>query len=419
MAVLLAGLGIFLHVRLGTELLRGIDLELRSRAGSIGTALNQPTRPSIDNSGRVIDPDESFAQVISPTGIVLDSSRAVRDHPLLPARTLHEVAGPTFLTRTVPGVQDPARLLAVPESAHDRPVVVVVGANLGDRNEALNRLQLLLVLGMPAALVFASAVGWLVAGAALRPVERIRREAAELADAGPDRRLTVPETGDELARLADTLNQMLARQYEAREREHRFLDEASHDLRTPLAVLKAELDLATARPRSQAELTATVHTAAEMTDRLAELADDLLVVARQRSGPLPLYREPVSLRQLLDDSVRPLRYRGCVVEAPAEQVYVDPVRLRQALRNAIDNALRYGDGTPVLVRGERHDGEVVLTVTDAGPGFPADVLDRPGHGNGTGLGLAIIDAVAEAHAGRAETSNRPGGGAHLRLTIRG
>jgi signal transduction histidine kinase len=179
------------------------------------------------------------------------------------------------------------------------------------------------------------------------------------------------------------------------------------------------LDLATARPRSQAELTATVQTAAEMTDRLAELADDLLVVARQRSGPLPLHREPVSLRQLLDDSVRPLRNRDCVVQAPAQEVYVDPARLRQALRNAVDNALRYGNGTPVLIRGERRDDRVILTVTDAGPGFPADVLDRPGHGNGTGLGLAIIDAVAEAHAGRAETSNRPGGGAQLRLTIRG
>src|SRR5262249_40886297 len=159
-------------LRLGSELLRGIDLELRSRAGSIAGALNEPGRPSIDNSGRVIDPDESFAQVVSPTGIVLDSSQSVRSHPLLPPGMLRDVTGPTFLTRHVPGVQDPARLLAVPESAHGRPVVVVVGANLGDRNEALNRLQLLLVLGMPTALLLASVVGWLVAGAALRPVEQ-------------------------------------------------------------------------------------------------------------------------------------------------------------------------------------------------------------------------------------------------------
>src|SRR5262245_25013251 len=95
MAALLAGLGIFLHLRLGSELLRGIDLELRSRAGSIAGALNEPGRPSIDNSGRVIDPDESFAQVVSPTGIVLDSSQSVRSHPLLPKGTLRGVTGPT------------------------------------------------------------------------------------------------------------------------------------------------------------------------------------------------------------------------------------------------------------------------------------------------------------------------------------
>jgi signal transduction histidine kinase len=422
MAIVLTGLGIFLHARLGTELLRGIDLELRSRAGSISTALREPTPPPIDNAGRVIDPDESFAQVLSPAGTVLDSSRAVRTHPLLPAQKLRGLTGPTFRTGTVPGGHDPARLLAVPAAAHGRPVVVVVGSNLGDRNEALSRLQLLLVLGIPVALLLASGVGWLVAGAALRPVEQIRREAAELSDAGPDRRLTVPDTGDELARLADTLNQMLTRQYEARQREHRFLDEASHDLRTPLAVLKAELDLATARPRSRAELTAAVHTAAEMTDRLVELAEDLLVLARRRSGPLPLQREPVSLRRMLQDSVSPLRSSGCVVEAPADEVYVDPARIRQALRNAVDNALRYGAGTPVVISGERRDGEVVVTVTDTGPGFPPDLLGpvfEPARRNSTGLGLAIIGAVAEAHAGHAKASNRPGGGAQLRITIPG
>lgn len=436
MAAVLAGLGGFLQVRLGAELLRGIDLELRSRAGVITAGLAEPGPLPINAGRNVIDPDEAFGQVLDPTGRILDASEAVRAQPVLPAATLREVTAPTFLTRRVPGVDDPARLLAVPGSTRGRSVVVVVGANLGDRSEALDRLRLLLVIGIPAAVLLASVAGWLVAGAALRPVEQIRSEAAAISHSAPDRRLTVPDTGDELARLADTLNLLLSRQQDSLEREHRFVDEASHELRTPLAILKAELDLAVRRPRSQEELTATVRTAAEETDRLVALAEELLVLARSRPGHLPVRRESVSLRQFLEDSAAPFRSRAAAVSSritvagPDEPVRVDPVRLRQAVHNLLDNALRYGEGSPVVITGARRDGAVEIMVADGGPGFPAQMLqhafepftraspsDSDAPKRGAGLGLAIVRAVAEAHAGHAAATNPPTGGARVDIVI--
>lgn len=439
MAAVLAGLGGFLHVRLGAELLGGVDLELRSRAGVIGSALAGPGRPPVDAGRDVIDPDEAFAQVLDLSGHIVDASLAVRARPLMPARALRGLTAPRFLTSQVPGVDDPARLLVVPVTTAGRSAVIVVGANLGDRNEALGRLQLLLTLGIPAALVVASAAGWLVAGAALRPVDSLRSEAATISGSTPGSRLSVPPTGDELARLADTLNLLLDRQQEALDREHRFVDEASHELRTPLAIVKAELDLAASRPRSHPELTATITAVTAQTDRLVVLAEHLLVLARSRSGHEPLQREPIRLRHFLQESAAAVHAQAAAAgttvtvdlpEGSDRVVRCDAFRLEQAVHNLLDNALRYGTGTQVTVTSRHSSGHVTITVTDGGPGFSAETLQRAfepfvrgttnradGPPSGTGLGLAIVRAVAEAHGGHAQAGNLGTGGARVVLHI--
>jgi two-component system OmpR family sensor kinase len=432
MAVVLAALAGFLHVRLAAELLRGTDLELRYRAGVIVAALARPGPVPVDAGRAVIDPDEAFAQVLDAGGRVRDASTSVRGAALLSTPQLRDLRFPTFLTRRVPGVDDPARLLAVPVAVRGRAAVVVVGANLGDRQEALDRLRLLLLLGMPAALALASVAGWLVAGAALRPVERLRNEAAAISLGAREQRLTVPPTGDELARLAGTLNELLGRQQQALAREQRFVDDASHELRTPLAVLQAELDLALARPRGRDELAAAVRVAAVQTHRLVRLAEVLLVLARSRPGGLPLQRSAVPLRRLLQESAAGYRARAeaagspITVRAPDQQVRADPVRLRQAVDNLLDNALRYGAGSPVVLTAEVGDGEVAITVADGGPGWPASVRERVFEPfvrgaqepvPGAGLGLAVVRAVAEAHGGRVRAGTGPAGGASVDLVL--
>ena len=313
----------------------------------------------------------------------------------------------------------------------------MVGASLDDQRQTLGRLATSLAVGGPLALVLAVGVTWLLVGWTLRPVESMRGEAAAISASDPGRRLPVPGTGDELARLAETLNAMLERLEEAIERERRFVDDASHELRTPLANLKAELDLALRRSRTADELERALRSAAEETDRLARLADDLLVLARADRGRLPIRREPVDVARMVGGTVDTFAARasergvGIDVRVPEElRADVDELRMRQALGNLLDNGLRYvPSGGRMRVAAERHDGSLRLEVRDTGPGFPPEFLpvafeafarpdaSRSRPGGGTGLGLAIVAAVAEAHGGTVEADNLPGGGAVVVLSI--
>ncbi|MFF4803320.1 ATP-binding protein [Streptomyces sp. NPDC001351] len=437
MAAVMAALGAFLYTRMNTELTRAIDIDLRARAAASVSSLAQRERAPLDAGRGLIDPDESFGQILTPSGDVVETTPAVAAAPMLPPSSTRTVTKPVFLDRRVVGVDDPARLLAVPvrlPGPVSQRAVLVVGAPLGDRAEALHRLLLLLLAGGPLALLASSYAGWLLAGAALRPVERIRREAAAISETEPERRLTVPPGKDELARLAHTLNAMLARLQEALEREHRFVDMAGHELRTPLALLRAQLELATARPRDRAELEAAIRSATAETDRLVGLAEDLLVLARTRGGRLPLRREPVSLERLLTNSADAFRPRAMAEGAtiavdprglPEVTADLDPVRLRQVLHNLLDNSLRHsGPSGPgrITLGAERADGVIHLRVHDQGQGFPRAVLagpppDQLPDAQAAGLGLFVVGMIAEAHGGLVTLANQPSGGALVTVSL--
>ncbi len=263
----------------------------------------------------------------------------------------------------------------------------------------------------------------------------MRQEAAAISASEPGRRLPVPGANDEVARLGRTLNSLLDRLQGAVDREQRLLDDASHELRTPLSILKAELDLTLSRARPPEELEAALQSASEETDRLARLAEDLLVLSRARAAGLRIHRMTTCLPELLDRACASHRARasehGVRIEcrAPAVEIQVDPMRLRQALDNLLDNAIRHGPEAGGLIRLEATVSGEVATVTmeNAGPGFDDELLPRAfepfvrGGGDverhpGAGLGLAIVRAVAQAHGGTATAENVPGG-ARLTMTL--
>ena len=435
MAAVLAASAAFLYLRLRSDLLHAVDAGLRSRAEAL-LANVQGSEGALGEGSDLIEPDEAFAQVLGPGGDVIESSLGLRDLPLLDEAAVAGVAGPRFVDRVVPTVEEPvsARLLAVPASEGR---VLVVGASLDDQNEALARLAILLAIGGPLALALATAVGWVVAGAALRPVERMRAEAAAITASEPGHRLHSPGTGDEVARLGQTLNEMLDRLEQALQRERRFVDEASHELRTPLANLRTELDLALRRSRTPEELEAALRSTAEETDRLARLAEDLLVMARADRGRLPVRRESVDVAPLVARAIEtfgPRAERGGVsVEARVPEDLrgnLDPLRVRQVIGNLLDNSLRHTPpGGRVTVEAARENGVLSLEVRDTGEGFPAAFLPRAFEpfarpdasrsriDGGAGLGLAIVRAVAEAHGGEAQARNRSEGGAVVTLRI--
>jgi signal transduction histidine kinase len=286
--------------------------------------------------------------------------------------------------------------------------------------EALETLLTALLVGGPLVLVLASFAAYRLAGAALYPVESMRLEAEAVSASEPGRRLPLPPARDEILRLGETLNVMLDRLEGALERERRFVADASHELRTPLAALRTELELALRRERTHDELRAAVRSAAEEADRLSQLAEDLLVLARSEGGMLPVRRGTLAASALLDDVrvryARRAREAGRALEVEGDDLAlsVDRLRVEQALGNLVENALRHGRGRIVL-RVSRHDGRIELHVRDEGPGFAPEFVDRafepfsradtgrPGHG--AGLGLAIVDVIARAHGGSAHAAN--------------
>jgi two-component system, OmpR family, sensor kinase len=419
LALVLAGAGWFAYDRVGDDLGRNLDQQLRGRAQDL-SALVQRDGDLSATEGRLVEPGESFAQLLGRGGRVVDATPALSSSSLLNGDELRRAQQEPLFTsrRAVPGLDEPARLLAVP--AGNR--VLVVGATLENRAETLHSLRDAFLIGGPVALLLATLAGYALAGAALRPIEAMRSRAAAISSSSLGERLPVRKTGDEVSRLGETLNEMLARLERALERERRFVADASHELRTPLALLTTELDLALARARSPEELRVALQSAAESSARIARLTDDLLLLARADESQVALKTERTDVADVVEQVAR--RYG---VRAAAEPVVLDadPVRLEQALSNMVDNALRYG-ATAVQMTARRRNGTVELHVLDDGAGFPVDFLEHaferfsrgdPSRRDGSGLGLAIVDTIAQAHGGSARAANRPGGGADVWLAL--
>ena len=301
------------------------------------------------------------AQVVGPDGRVVRSEPASLSTLLDPGTLAAARRGDVLTTISLgAGERNQWRALAVPDGAR----VLVVARPLSETEETLGHLVRGLIVAGPVGLLLATVGGYLLAAAALRPVESMRRRAGVISATTPGARLPVPPSRDEIRDLALTLNEMLTRLEAALEHERRFVADASHELRTPLALLKAELELALRRPRSADELRAAVTSAAEETDRLALLAEDLLLVARSDRDALALRIEPVDVGELaratadrFGERASGEHRRMAVDVPPGTEVWADRLRLEQALRNLVDNALGHGEGTVTITRESGRGGD--------------------------------------------------------------
>jgi len=429
MFVVLAALGAFIYMSVGSALLTTADQALRAQ-GTEATS-------HLDEQGPLLDRDSAAAGIgeIVTAGGSLRNSSPGNAPPLLDAATrAHVIGGGTALfTTEITGLKGRWRVLAVPGRSDEEPVAVVVARSLGSRDETLDHLRHWFLFSAPAALLLATLGGYLLAAAALRPVEAIRRRAAAISPKTPGQRLPVPPGGDELSRLAETLNEMLARLESAFEHERRFVSDASHELRTPLALLRTELELALRRERTRDELEDALRSAAEETERLTRLAEDLLLIARSDQGSLPVRAQPTQTRTILTAVAE--RFAGRArelgrtieVERPGDAVVTaDPERLEQALGNLVDNALVHGAGAVRLAVVTSPTG-IELHVRDEGTGFPSGFAARAfdrfsradearGRG-GAGLGLSIVRAIVEAHGGTVGIGSGGSGGGDVWLSL--
>ena len=306
--------------------------------------------------------------------------------------------------------------------------LVVAAQSLADRDAAVADLRNELLTGFPIVLLAAALGAYLLAAAALRPVERMRARAASISATDAHARLPIPPARDEIHHLGTTFNELLQRLQDALERERQFVSDAGHELRTPLSLLTTELELALRRPRSNPELVAAMRSALDETARLSRLARDLLTVADTST---PAQQPTLDLRiQLVAIGER---YRHSLgdqldIDCPAGQyIHADPADFDRIIGNLIDNATQHG-ATPITIHVQHVGADgVEIRVADHGPGFPDGFLphafdrfsraDSARTTGGTGLGLAIVDTLTQRNHGAVTAHNRPAGGAEITIRL--
>ncbi len=409
----------------------GLAAQLRNAAAQdLGTRLDD-VRAAVEVGGTAVVERDPYAQLLAtdpPGGRLVARSPATPTDPVLtPGELAAAGRGEVTIRRAAPGLGDSALLIAEPVGGGR---VVLAGTSLSTVELAAGRILLgLSVLAPLLVLGLTLAVRRLV-DTALAPVASLTEAADSLVvDARPHRALPLPSGDDEIANLARTLNAMLARLAAAQERERAFIDDAAHELRTPVAVLRAELELGLAAG-ADGDDRAALRRALVEADRLGRLADGLLVLARARSGQLDLDRQPTDVTALLrqlTDRLNAVTGARVSVAGPELVATVDAARIEQVVTNLAGNAAEAGASrVEVRVAAQPPDG-VRLEVSDDGPGFAPDVLpvafDRFSRGSapqlpGAGLGLAIVATVARAHGGSVEAGNGSAlGGAWVRVIL--
>lgn len=427
---LLVGAGALVTVMRQT-LLDNLQNTAQFRAAEVAHTLEVTgTAPPLDAF-----PDEQLVQVLDAAGGVVASSANVAGRPALgipPTGGSVELDAP---------IADEGAFLAVSAEADsaDGPLTVVVARSLDDVTELTGTLIRVLLVGLPLLLLVVGLTTWGIVGRALAPVDAIRREVDEISGRRLDRRVPEPARRDEISRLASTMNRMLGRLEESHARQQRFISDASHELRSPVASIRQHSEVALAHPdrTTVPDLAATVL----VEDlRVQRLVDDLLLLARADEQERPADALEIDLDDLVFEEASRLRAQAADGEHSALEINASavsagrvrgaPDELRRMVRNLGDNAVRHARSRVAFTLYERPDaGDVVLRVDDDGSGIPAAQRERvferfvrlddarARDDGGSGLGLSIVEAVARTHGGSVAATVADGGGARIEVRL--
>jgi signal transduction histidine kinase len=401
------------------SLTHNVDSAVQLRARDIVTALSHGDIPQLLAVPRG---EESLVQVVDDRGRVVASSRNLAGDPRISNRAPDGLAHNVGRLAIDEG-DGPWRLEVRRVVNNGRTYTVYVAGSLDRVHDSIESLEQLLLLSFPILMLLLGVTTWVVTGRALRPVESIRREVERIGAEDLNRRVPEPATHDEIGRLAQTMNAMLARLEDSQDRQRRFVEDASHELRSPLTGMRAELELELEHS-SDAEGKETTRELLADTVRLQRLVEDLLAIAVTDSSTLDAsHREPVDLDEIVLAEARRVRAHTTLdvdtSQVSGAQLDVNADQFVRVVRNLLDNAASHADSAVQVTL--REDAESIeLVVRDDGPGVPeedreriferfARVDDARSRDNGgTGLGLAIVREVISAHGGTVTVDSPPG-----------
>lgn len=408
-AMVLALVGVAFVVLLQRDLLRGVDASARIRAQDIAALSNgnlPAVLPAAQDDGSVVQVLDNSGRVLAASGNIEGQSALVRPNAALRGSAISTVPGLPI------GSGERFRVLQETLGTGMPQRTIVVALSLAPVDEAVQSARSLLLEVLPAGLLLTALVTWLGVGRALAPVERIRRRVATIGAGDLSKRVPLSSARDEVHRLGETMNSMLDRLEASAGRQRRFVADASHELRSPLANIQASLEVALTRQ----DLDLWQETGQDLQgeyDRIQHLVEDLLLLARL-DGRIPLAQDEVDLDDVVHEEAERLRRHAAVTvhvaPLPALRVQGDGARLAQVVGNLADNAARHAATTVSLSL--RRDGDLaVVQVADDGPGVPLEdrvrIFDRftrldearARDSGGSGLGLAISQEIAQAHGG--------------------
>jgi signal transduction histidine kinase len=405
--------------------LAGVQGPLEQRAGQVAAMAQSGTLPNpLSFPGQ----PGALVQVVDANDRVVAASAALQGRAPIGHVDDPRPGTLSAWTERLTSDDETYRVVGLTERTAAGPVRVFAAASLEAVSDTMTGLQIQLAVGLPLVLAVVASISWQVVGRALRPVESIRAQVAEIGSGGRiDRRVPEPAGHDEVWRLARTMNEMLQRLQGAAERQRRFVADASHELRSPLASLRTQLEVRRDYPAHRVE---PVDDQLAEVERMERLVADLLLLARADEHRLVVRSRPVDLRAVVLDEVEragsQARVRLDTAGVAAATVHGDREELARVVRNLLDNATRY-TRTRVELSLAEHDGHVELTVADDGPGVPAAARERvferfarldegrARDAGGTGLGLAIVREVVVAHGGSVTVDGAPGARFLIRL----
>ena len=464
LGILLIAFSSFLYITLSRSLYRDVDNKLRSLAELIASESASPlSKFGFGNIDQTLEasmnlkPIGKFIQVLDESGKIGRKSDNLRNIQLpisLNALKNASMGLVTFETNQSFG-NTPLRIVTLPVAEKNQMRIVQVASSLEDVEDALNTLLLILIITVPSALIMASLGGQFLAHKALKPVDQITQTARMITSQNLNQRISPPKVKDEISRLVETFNEMITRLDQSFRQIKQFSSDASHELKTPLTILRGEMEVTLRKERPSSEYQKILRSNLEEIDRMTQIVNDLLLLSRADSGEIQLDRKEMNLAEIMREVIPQAHILAqsmnlqIQTSLPEEKIIIlgDHLRIRELFLNLIENAIKYteeggaikihlskGSAPPSdkdgenKVEGEKN-GFAEITVTDTGIGIAKEDQDRifdrffrvdkarSRQQGGSGLGLSICKWIVEAHQGTISVASEIGKGSSFTVRL--
>ncbi len=435
--------GVYIYFK--NSLQKSIDTKIKSIAEVLASSMTETHNQSLfGNFERYLEnalgkkPKGKFIQIIDASGKIGARLNDLEAEAVpVSFVTLEKALKGEIVYETIETARPRLRMITMPIVEHKKIISIVqVGSSLEEFEDTMKRLLIIMIISIITSISVTIVVGYFMAKKTMKPVDQIRRAAVNISSNNLDERIDIKGRKDELGRLAETFNAMISRLKDSFQRINQFSIDVSHELKTPLTILKGETELALRKERTNEEYKRSMQSNLEEIDRMSRIIDDLLLLSKAETKDIGMNLEKVDLRDLLADVCMNMKLFGenkgveiVVRELEDIRLVGDELKLRRMITNVVENAIKYGHrGGHVMVSSYKQNGFACVNVEDDGPGIsPGDIkyifdrfyrADRSRkRESGSGLGLSISKWIAEAHKGSIDVQSRPAAGSVFTIKL--